>query len=62
MLSSFLASVEVIAFRATEAYSSLDLTKVKYNVRKRLAVEKEKIIASTRSNNFKACKDIRYTC
>jgi cellobiose-specific phosphotransferase system component IIB len=31
MRSSSLASVEVIEFRTTEAYSNLDLTKVKYS-------------------------------
>jgi hypothetical protein len=31
MRSSLLASVEVMEFQTTEAYSNLDLTKVKYN-------------------------------
>jgi hypothetical protein len=38
-------SVQVSAFHATEAYSSLALTNVKYNI-KRLAIdEKEEVIA-----------------
>jgi hypothetical protein len=31
MRSSLLASVDVMEFQTTEAYSNLDLTKVKYN-------------------------------
>jgi hypothetical protein len=42
------------AFHATEACSSLDLTKVKYNIRK-LVIEKEKVVAQIIPSNFKAC-------
>jgi hypothetical protein len=39
--SSLLESVIVTAFQATEAYSSLDLTKAKYSIRRLSMVEKE---------------------
>jgi hypothetical protein len=41
MLLSLLASVEVKLFHATEVYSSLDVTKVKYNIRRMSIDEKE---------------------
>jgi hypothetical protein len=60
--SSLLASVAVNVFHATEAYSSLDVTKVKYNVRILSVVEKEKVMKRIRPNNFKDCEDIKSTC
>jgi hypothetical protein len=43
MLSSLLESVIVTEFQATETYSSLDLTKVKYRISRQSMVEKENI-------------------
>jgi hypothetical protein len=40
MRSSLLASVDVIEFHATEAYSNLGLTKVKYKIYKHSREEK----------------------
>jgi hypothetical protein len=48
-----LASVEVNAFHATEAYSSLDLTKVKYV--RRLSIV-EKVVTRIRLKKFNALK------
>lgn len=44
MPSSFLTSVLVIEFHTVEAYSSLDLTTVKYNINKLSGLEKESVI------------------
>jgi hypothetical protein len=44
MLSSLLESVIIMYFQATEAYLSLDLTKVKYNISRLSEVEKENVI------------------
>jgi len=41
--SSLWASVAVILFQTGEAYSNLDLTKVKYDSNKLLIVDKEKV-------------------
>jgi hypothetical protein len=41
MLSSLLDSVIVTEFQATEAYSSLDLTKAKYSISRLFMVEKQ---------------------
>jgi hypothetical protein len=43
MHSSVLASVEVMEFHATEAYSNLGLTDVQYSIRRLCREEKEKI-------------------
>jgi hypothetical protein len=43
MGSSFLASVAVIEFHAVEAYSSLGLTNVKYNISRLSKVEKNRL-------------------
>jgi hypothetical protein len=43
MLSNLLESVIVRESQATEAYSSLDLTKAKYSISKLSMVEKENI-------------------
>jgi hypothetical protein len=58
MHPSLLASVEVKVLHATEVYSSLDLTKVKYDIRRLSGDEKEKIIARTRKKNSKGCENI----
>jgi hypothetical protein len=44
MRSSLLASVVVIEFQTTEAYSSLDLIKVQYNIYREPREEKGKVI------------------
>jgi hypothetical protein len=55
MRSSLLASVDVTEFQATEAYSSLDLTKVRYSVYKHSREENlnvmERIIQYNNNNN-----------
>jgi hypothetical protein len=48
----FLASVVVIEFQTTEAYSSFDLTKVKYNIYRQSREENEKVKVRTSPNNF----------
>jgi hypothetical protein len=58
MRSSLLASIKVKVFHATEAYSSLDLSKVKHNIRRLSVDEEEKVIARIKPNNFKACENI----
>lgn len=42
MSSSLLVSVVIIEFQTTEAYSSFDLSKAKYNIRRQLIEEKVK--------------------
>jgi hypothetical protein len=44
MCSSLLESVIIKEFQATEAYSSLDLTKAKYNISRLSMMEKEYVI------------------
>jgi hypothetical protein len=44
MRLSFFASVEVIEFHTTDAYSNLGLTSEKYKVNKQSRVENEKVI------------------
>jgi hypothetical protein len=48
MYPSLMESVGAISFQTTEAYSSLDLTKVKYNVHIHSAGEKVKVMLLTR--------------
>jgi hypothetical protein len=55
---AFELSVEVKVFHATETYSSLDLTKVKYNIERSSVDKKEKVTAQIRLNIFKACENI----
>jgi hypothetical protein len=52
MHSRLLTPEVVKVFHETEAYSSLDLTKVKYNVRILSVVEKQKVMTRIRPNNF----------
>jgi hypothetical protein len=52
MRSSLLESAIVTEFQATEAYSSLDLTKAKYSTSRLSMIEKENVIARINSNNF----------
>jgi hypothetical protein len=52
MRSSLLALVEIV--HATVAYSSSDLSKVKYN-NKTLPNDEKQVMARIRSYNFKAC-------
>jgi hypothetical protein len=54
-----LASVGVKVFPATEVHSSLDVSKVKYNIRRLAAVGKEKVVARLRPSNFKASRTYR---
>jgi hypothetical protein len=55
MRSSLLESVEIKVFHATEAYSSLDLNKVKYNIKRLSRDGKE-----TRPYNLIAYKNSLY--
>jgi hypothetical protein len=48
----FLAAVEVMEFRTFEAYSGLDLTRVKYNLNKLSRVEKEQVLERFKPNIF----------
>jgi hypothetical protein len=57
MLSSLLASVVVIEFQTTEAHSSLDLTKVKYNIYRQSREENEKVNVRTSPNNLIHCEN-----
>jgi hypothetical protein len=41
----------------TEAYSSLDQTKLKYNITRMLKDEKENVIVRTRPNDLKSCEN-----
>jgi hypothetical protein len=52
MRSSVLASVDVIEFQTTEAYATLDLTRVKYNRYMHLRDEKENVMLRTRPKNL----------
>jgi hypothetical protein len=58
MRSSLLASVVVIEFRTTEAYSSFDLTKVKYNIYRQSREENEKVKVRTSPNNLIHCENM----
>jgi hypothetical protein len=59
--SSLLESVIVTEFQATEAYSSLDLTKAKYRISRLSMVQKENVIVQISPNNFSACEKIKST-
>jgi hypothetical protein len=52
MRSSLLASVDVIEFLTTEAYSNLDLTKVKYSTDKQSKEKNLKVMERIRPNSF----------
>jgi hypothetical protein len=52
MRSSFLASVDVIEFQTTEAYSNLNLTNVKYSIYKQSREENLKVMERIRTNSF----------
>jgi hypothetical protein len=52
MRSSLLASVAIIEFKTTEAYSSLDLISVKYSIYKEPREEKGNVIFRTRPRNL----------
>jgi aspartate/methionine/tyrosine aminotransferase len=54
--SSLLASVEVMGFHATEAYSNLGLTNVQYSIRRLCREEKEKFTVLINPNNPIACE------
>jgi hypothetical protein len=58
MHSSLLASVVIIEFQTTEAYSSLDLTKVKYNIYRQSREENEKVKVQTSPNNLIHCANM----
>jgi hypothetical protein len=62
MRSSVLASVVVIEFQTTEAYSSLDLTKVKYNIYiyiyRHSREENEKVKVRTSPSNLIHCANM----
>jgi hypothetical protein len=61
MRSSSSESVIVTERQATEAYSSLDLTKAKYSVSRLLKVEKENVIVQISPRNFSACEKRKST-
>jgi hypothetical protein len=52
MRSSLLASVEVMEFHATEAYSSVGLTNVQYSIKRLCREEKEKVIDLINPSNL----------
>jgi hypothetical protein len=52
MRSSLLASVDLIEFQTTDAYSSLDLTNVVYNLSIHSTDEKLKVIIIIKSLNL----------
>jgi hypothetical protein len=52
MCFTLLASVDITEFITTNAYSSLDLTRVKYNVNIDSRDEKMKAMLRTRINNL----------
>jgi hypothetical protein len=52
MPAGFLASVIVTEFQATEVYSSLDLTKEKYNISRLSVVERKYVIIRISPNNL----------
>jgi hypothetical protein len=58
MRSSLLASVDITEFQTTDAYSSLDLTNVIYNLSKHSRDEKFKVILRTRPSSLKQCEKI----
>jgi hypothetical protein len=58
MLFTLLASVGVIEFHTTEAYSSLDITRAKYNRHWGTGDEQEKIMLQTRPHNLIQCENI----
>jgi hypothetical protein len=61
MRSSILESVIVTEFQATEAYSSLDLTKAKYSISRLSIVEQESVSVRINPNNFIACEKRKST-
>jgi hypothetical protein len=61
MRSSLFESVVVTEFQATEAYSSLDLTKAKYSISRLPMVEKENVILRINTSNFIACEKRKST-
>jgi hypothetical protein len=52
MLSSLLASVDVMEFQIIEAYSNFDLTNVKYSTYKQSREEDLKVRERIRPNSF----------
>jgi hypothetical protein len=61
MSSSLLESVIITEFQATEAYSSLDLTKAKYIISRLSMVENENVIVRISPSNFCACEKRKST-
>jgi hypothetical protein len=61
MRSSFLASVDVIEFQTTEAYSNLDLTNVKYSTCKQSREEDLKVVERIRPNSFMHSENMKST-
>jgi hypothetical protein len=59
--SSLLESVIVKELQATEAYSSLDLTKAKYSISRLSMVEKENISVPINPDSFNACEKRKST-
>jgi hypothetical protein len=55
MRSCLLASVDITEFQTTDAYSSLDITNVMYNLSARSGAEKVKVMLRTRLNNERKC-------
>jgi hypothetical protein len=52
MRSSLLASVDTIEFQTTEAYSNLDLTKIKYSTYKHYRERNLKVMERIRPKSF----------
>jgi hypothetical protein len=57
---SLMESLIVTEFQATEAYSSLDLTKAKYSISRLLKLEKSNVISQIIPSNFNACGKNRH--
>jgi hypothetical protein len=61
MRLSFLASVDVIEFQTTEAYSNLDLTNVKYSTYKQSREENLKVTERIMPNSFMHSENMQST-
>jgi hypothetical protein len=56
MRSSLLESAIITEFQATEAYSSLDMTKADYSISRLSMVKKENVIVGINLINFTKCE------
>jgi hypothetical protein len=61
MCSSLLASVDVMEFQTTQAYSNLDLTNGNYSMYKQSREENLKVMERIRPNSFIHSENIKST-